>query len=134
MFSCCLLRFWYFFLVNCHAIWPFNHNVIILIKIYQKIKYTVYLTLVVTDSLLFFVKQMKLLSSLFCWSRFVDLRWLMIWFLLRQVYKQILCNTWESVVDSIICGILGETEDVDRYKQDELKLMAYKLNGVSTSL
>ncbi|XP_033629048.1 ubiquitin carboxyl-terminal hydrolase 34-like isoform X1 [Asterias rubens] len=46
-----------------------------------------------------------------------------------KVYKQILCNTWESVVDSIICGILGETEDVDRYKQDELKLMAYKLNG-----
>ncbi|XP_038075535.1 ubiquitin carboxyl-terminal hydrolase 34-like isoform X2 [Patiria miniata] len=46
-----------------------------------------------------------------------------------KVYKHILCNNWESVVDSFICGILGDTDNLEHFRQDELKRTAYKVNG-----
>ncbi|XP_022107873.1 ubiquitin carboxyl-terminal hydrolase 34-like, partial [Acanthaster planci] len=46
-----------------------------------------------------------------------------------KVYKHILCNNWESVVESFICGILGDTDDLDHLKPEELERTAYKANG-----
>ncbi|XP_033107296.1 ubiquitin carboxyl-terminal hydrolase 34-like [Anneissia japonica] len=46
-----------------------------------------------------------------------------------KVYKHVLCNNWDNLVNTVAAALIAEMDDINKYKAKQLNMVAYTLNG-----